>query len=398
VPETITHVSFSSAGGAGSVARILSDEQRRRGQDSQLISVITSDLRKSPLSAPLHTMAAGIDEYIVKAADFSAPISVLRDQVRGLGLRDVAGVDIIHLHGINGAMRLEDLHSVPKHTRVVWTLHDMNPFTGACHYSLGCEGFKSSCSGCPAVKSVFYKRVSDLLTTKKEAVAKVPNLSVVSPSRWLAEEAKHSTVFASQSISVIPNPIDPIFLGENSASSSAKADKTEITSSLRIIVVAKNLSDPVKQVDTAVRAFHSAFPHKGNATLTLVGSGGKEFEGEGVALTGPLAKSDLARVFAQSDVLIVPSRGENAPLVIGEAAASGCLPLVASVGGMSEMVSTLQHGSVFENTEELVHHLTALRQVSIASKRQSRAAIRSNAVLLYSPSAAATEYDKVYSS
>ena len=393
MPETITHVSFSRAGGAGSVARVLSDEQRRRGQDSQLVSVITSDLRKSPLSTPLHTMAAGIDEYIVKAADFSSPISVLRDQVNGLRIRDIAGVDIIHLHGINGAMRLEDLHSVPKHTRVVWTLHDMNPFTGACHYSLGCEGFKSSCSGCPAVKSVFYKRVSDLLTTKKEAVAKVPNLSVVSPSRWLAEEAKHSTVFASHSISVIPNPIDPIFLGENSASA-----KTDETSSSRIIVVAKNLSDPVKQVGTAVRAFHSAFPHKGNATLTLVGSGGKEFEGEGVTLTGPLAKSDLAQAFAQSDVLIVPSKGENAPLVIGEAAASGCLPLVASVGGMGEMVSALQHGSVFEHTEELIHHLTALRQVSVATKRQLRAAIRRNAVLLYSPSAAATEYDKVYSS
>ena len=391
--ETITHVSFSSAGGTGSVARILSDEQRRRGQDSQLISVITSDLRKSPFSAPLHTMAAGIDEYIVKAADFSSPISVLRDQVNGLGMSDLARADIIHLHGINGAMRLEDLHSVPKHTRVVWTLHDMNPFTGACHYSLGCEGFKSSCSRCPAVKSVFYKRVSDLLTTKKEAVAKVPNLSVVSPSRWLAEEAKHSMVFASHSISVIPNPIDPIFLGENSASA-----KTDETSSLRIIVVAKNLSDPVKQVGTAVRAFHSAFPHKGNATLTLVGSGGKEFEGEGVTLTGPLAKSDLAQAFAQSDVLIVPSKGENAPLVIGEAAASGCLPLVASVGGMGEMVSALQHGSVFEHTKDLVHHLTALRQVSVATKRQLRAAIRSQAVLLYSPSAAATEYDKVYSS
>ena len=393
MPQTITHVSFSSAGGAGSVARILSDEQRRRGQDSQLISVITSDLRKSPLSAPLHTMAAGIDEYIVKAADFSSPISVLRDQVNGLGMSDLARADIIHLHGINGAMRLEELHSVPKHTRVVWTLHDMNPFTGACHYSLGCEGFKNSCSRCPAVKSVFYKRVSDLLTTKKEAVAKVPNLSVVSPSRWLAEEAKHSMVFASHSISVIPNPIDPIFLGENSASA-----KTDETSSSRIIVVAKNLSDPVKQVGTAVRAFHSAFPHKGNATLTLVGSGGKEFEGEGVTLTGPLAKSDLAQAFAQSDVLIVPSKGENAPLVIGEAAASGCLPLVASVGGMGEMVSALQHGSVFGNTEELVHHLTALRQVSVATKRQLRLAIRRNAVLLYSPSAAATEYDKVYSS
>lgn len=393
MPETITHVSFSSAGGAGSVARILSDEQRRRGQDSHLISVITSDLRKAPLSAPLHTMAAGIDEYIVKTADFSSPISVFRDQVKGLGILNIAGVDIIHLHGINGAMRLEDLHSVPRHTRVVWTLHDMNPFTGACHYSLGCEGFKSSCSGCPAVKSAFDKRISKLLTSKKEAVAKVPNLSVVSPSRWLAEEARHSSVFASHSISVIPNPIDPIFLIENSGRT-----RTDETRSLRTIVVAKNLSDPVKQVDTAVRAFHLAFPNKLDAALTLVGSGGKEFEGEGVTLTGPLEKSDLAQAFSQSDVLIVPSKGENAPLVIGEAAASGCLPLVARVGGMGEMVSALQHGSMFENTEELVQHLTTLRQVSVATRQRSRSAIRRNAALLYSPSAAATEYDKVYSS
>jgi len=338
-------------------------------------------------------MAAGIDEYIVKATDFSSPISVLRDQVNGLRMRDMAGVDIIHLHGINGAVRLEDLHSVPKHTRVVWTLHDMNPFTGACHYSLGCEGFKGSCSGCPAVKSVFYRRVSDLLTTKKEAVAKVPNLSVVSPSQWLAEEAKQSTVFSSHSISVIPNPIDPVFLREN-----VVRTKTDETNSLQLIVVAKNLSDPVKQVGTAVRAFRSAFPIRGKATLTLVGSGGKEFEGEGVALTGPLAKSDLAQAFAQSDVLIVPSKGENAPLVIGEAAAGGCLPLVASVGGMGEMVSALQHGSTFEKTEELVHHLTALQQVPVATRQRSRSAMRRNAALLYGPSAAATEYDKVYSS
>ena len=392
MPETITHVSFSRAGGAGSVARILSEEQRRQGRNSRLISVIGSDLRAAPLSSPLHTIAAGLDEYLIKKRNFPSPISALRDLVSGIRIKDLSSSDVIHLHGINGALGLEELQAVPKDTRVIWTLHDMNPFTGTCHYSLGCDGFKVACSACPAVKSVFSRAVSDLLTRKKDAVAKISNLTVVSPSQWLADEARQSVVFRSHPITVIPNPIDPIFLDEKRPGTIG--DNPGL---LRVIVVAKNLSDPVKQVGFAVRAFRSAFPRAGDATLTLVGSGGTEFESGDVALTGPLSKPDLARIFASSDILIVPSKGENAPLVIGEAAANGCLPLVASVGGMGEMVSAIQHGAVFENFEELTHCLIKFGQVEASTRRRTREEIRARARRLYSPSAAVKEYDKVYS-
>ena len=392
MPGAITHVSFSSAGGAGSVARILSEEQRRQGLDSRVISVISGGLRTSPLSAPLNTIAAGVDEYLAKKADFPAPISLFRDNVRGLQSSALEGSEIIHLHGINGALRIEDLSTASEKTRVVWTLHDMNPFTGACHYSLGCEGFKNSCAACPAVKNAFHPMVSARVRAKGDALTKVPHLSIVAPSQWLAGEAGKSSVFSSHSISVIQNPVDAVFFQEVEL-----RQRSDLADVFKVVVVAQNLSDPVKQVEVAVQAFTAALPRLGEAQLTLVGSGGREFQGPGIRHLGSLSKSALAETFAASDVLVVPSRAENAPLVIAEAAANGCSSLVSPVGGMKEMVSALGHGGIFDTTEELTRKLANLGGLRESSPTRLRRMLRERARSLYSPSAVAQQYDKVYS-
>jgi len=374
------------------VARILADEQRAQGYDSRLLSVISGDLRSNPLSAPLHTLAAGIDEYVVKRPAFSSPISFLRDKVNGIDVQTLEGSDVLHLHGVNGTLQFERLSAVLRNTRIIWTLHDMNPFTGVCHYSLGCNEFTNLCSSCPAVKPTFHNSVSNLLASKKRAIANAPGLKVVSPSRWLAKEVERSVVFRAQSTHVIPNPIDPIFLGENHAKKPGPVGEA-----VRIIVVAKNLSDPVKQVDVAVKAFRSAGPRLTDATLTLVGAGGREFAGDGIILTGPLSKLELSQAYSRSDVLIVPSKAENSPLVIGEAAANGCIPLVASVGGMAEMVAALGHGKEFGTEQELADQLIDLNRLNVTVRQKMQISVRVQARVLYSPSTAVNEYAKVYS-
>ena len=392
MPGAITHVSFSSAGGAGSVARILSEEQRREGLNSRVLSVVSGGLRTAPLSAPLHTIAAGADAYFAKKADFPAPISLFRDNVRGLRSSALMGSEIIHLHGINGALTIEDLSAAQENARVVWTLHDMNPFTGACHYSLGCEGFTNSCAACPAVKDVFQPMVSARVRAKGDALARVPHLSIVAPSEWLAEEARKSSVFSSHPISVIQNPVDTVFF--QGAHRGEKSDRADV---FRVVIVAQNLSDPVKQVEVAVQAFTAALPRMGDAQLTLVGSGGHEFHGPGITHLGSLSKSELAQTLAASDLLVVPSRAENAPLVIAEAAASGCASLVTPVGGMQEMISVLGHGGIFDTTKELTQRLANLGGSRESSSPRLRKMLREKAHSLYSPSEVAHRYAKVYS-
>jgi len=109
--------------------------------------VLSTNLRSEPLLSPRHTLAAIIDQYLVKEPGFRAPVSLFRDTVSPPMAKALSSAEVIHLHGINGIVQLSQIRSRFPDTKIVWTLHDMNPFTGACHYSLGCQGFENDCSG-----------------------------------------------------------------------------------------------------------------------------------------------------------------------------------------------------------------------------------------------------------
>ena len=62
--------------------------------------------------------------------------------------------DVIHLHWINaGFVNIKHLSIINK--PIVWTLRDMWPMTGGCHYTTGagCENFKFGCGNCKQLGS-----------------------------------------------------------------------------------------------------------------------------------------------------------------------------------------------------------------------------------------------------
>lgn len=403
--KSVTHISFSSAGGAGTVAHTLMRAQRESGRDAHLIRVIDSDLRSEPLRAPLHTLAAGVDHYVVKSSGFSAPISLFRDRL-GKDLVDrIKHSDVIHLHGYNGALRLEDLVGLAEGKRVVWTLHDMNPFTGVCHYSLGCQKFTTSCASCPAVRSLFHSSVQESLTKKISSVKALADLRVVAPSTWLALEASKSAVFGDARLTVIPNPLP--FVNDGTKSGKTQIDSREAKvaesprgesteTSLRACVIAKNLSDAVKNVGSTVRAFQRLRSNVPHAQLRLIGEGGEEFAGQGVELLGLLGAAEIAEELRSADVLIVSSLAENAPLVILEAAAQGCLPVVSNVGGMPGMIEDLGGGQLFKDEGELVSVLTQIAKATASSRTRSRKTLQARTHELFSVEAVVAQYDTQY--
>ena len=387
----VLHLSFSSAGGAGSVAKILSNQQKLVGYDSELLSVIEENLRAAPLSSVVHTLAAGIDESVVKNRNFPAPISLVRDHVSPSLAEKLESADIVHLHGINGALSLEELAKNWPNKKIIWTLHDMNPFTGTCHYSLGCQKFAAGCERCPAVKRAFQGMVTDSLSSKIRNVSALANLAIVAPSTWLAKQASASQVFHGHEIHVIANPADPSYFGapQDSPPQIAAANYTAV-------VVAKNLVDPVKNVNAAVGAFLSTVGDSTSAQLLLVGEGGKAFESSRVHLLGPLSAKKLIPVLDSADVLIVSSLAENAPLVIAEAAARGVKSIVANVGGMPEMVELLGQGEVFDSPDQLSNILSRDMIAPHNSRKKARASLEKNASKSFSPQAVAAKYAKVY--
>src|SRR5262249_5214313 len=127
-------------------------------------------------------------------------------------LLTLARPDIINVHNLHGAApwgwgpRLVEvcLEFAP----VVWTLHDMWSFTGRCAYSYDCEKFISGCdASCPTPDEepkLPAERIHAAWEERRALYARhVDDLVIVTPSRWLAEQARRG-MFARHRIEVIP--------------------------------------------------------------------------------------------------------------------------------------------------------------------------------------------------
>lgn len=368
------------------VASRLSASLKDKGWDSTVIAATASDLKSEPFRLPLHTASALIDNYVIKNPAWKSLISLERDR-QSISLPSASRVDVLHLHWMNG---MSDLNTLPldASTRVVWTLHDMNPFTGVCHHSFSCTNFEKTCEDCPAVRIPFRGLVVRNLERKKDAVTHLPNLRVVAPSSWLAEHARRSAVLGDFPIEVIPNPIDPAFFA-----SDRHDQRNGLSSELIAVLIAADLDDPIKDVNFAVASFSKARKERPNIALKLIGRGGHQFHGTpGVELLGSLEKKHLIIELDQSDVLVISSLAENSPSVAYEAASRGVTPWVRSNGGLPEMVQNINAGSVFSSTESLENLFLSATRAS----QSTRDRMRRKTQALCGPDAVAGAYIKVY--
>ncbi len=123
--------------------------------------------------------------------------------------------DVIHLHNIHGYYLHIGLlfdYLTTTEIPVVWTLHDCWSYTGhCCYYSAeGCYKWKTGCSKCPQKGTYPASKVLDNskwnYQKKKDLFSNV-NMTLVTVSRWLADEVKNSFL-SDYPLEVIYNGID----------------------------------------------------------------------------------------------------------------------------------------------------------------------------------------------
>ena len=114
--------------------------------------------------------------------------------------------DIIHLHWVNrGLLNIKDLSKVKK--PIVWTMRDMWPMTGGCHYSMGCDEYKRKCGRCPQLSSNKQKDLSWYVLRRK--MLNMPSdMKIVGISHWLSNCAQQSAIFHDYKVETIHNGID----------------------------------------------------------------------------------------------------------------------------------------------------------------------------------------------
>lgn len=348
------HISFSSSGGAGSVASELVRIQRASGIAAELLTRIDSDLRTEPFALPAQTFSAAVDQFLLRSRSFPGQVSAFR-QSSGLSLRpEVLEGKFVHLHWPTGIIRTPDLESLSVAKKVIVHLHDQWSFTGVCHFSGTCDGFESGCQNCPALRGVAKTLAADLLDTKDRAWQSLDPV-FVSPSGHLIEKLKTSSVFLNYQTEVIPNPVKRALF---------ELSRVTQNGSKYLVAVAANLDDPRKRVGALVKAFSDLKLADDVWELHLIGKGGSGFlEVPGVRLHGALETAEVASVLSGARALVSFSMDESAPLSIFEAAVMAIPSVVLRGSSQESFVEEKRIGLVIESEGQLAQAMENLGKI-----------------------------------
>lgn len=338
-------------------------------------------------------MAAAIDHYLVKNPDFDAPISLVRDRINTVSQSDLAWADVLHVHWTNGLVAPSALAELARGKKVVWTLHDMNPLTGVCHYSLECRRFETGCAHCPAVRPFARTSVEASLRRKVSLPYLLDTLHVVAPSRWLAEEAAKSAVFRGRAVEVIPNPLPSDFPAP--LDTLVARNRHGIADGSTVFLIgAAELSDPVKATRSAIEAFIQVARDHSDAVLLLAGRGQPRIDHPQIRALGYLNQAAMVEALSATDYLVVPSRAENQPLSIAEAQALGVSLIARNATGLPEHLDIDPEGSLFDSDTDLTEKLVLA--VSNGPRLRTRAELAERARDKFNPATAVDSYLNIY--
>ena len=284
--------------------------------------------------------------------------------------------DIIHLHWTNGFMSLYQLRALAQQNpgqKFIWTLHDMALFTGGCHYDQLCGKYQESCQQCPMLKRGF-KGLAHRQWRQKQSLLSQIDLTVITPSQWLAEAVQSSTLLSNTPIHVIPNAIDTKIYKPMDQDNARQFFDLPITGKVILVGAVNVEEDPRKGLDLLQSALkHSALQNFDDLRVLVLGgqkTGQTTIGTIPVHYTGFLQDDvRLCQAFNAADTTVVPSRQENLANMLTESLSCGTAVAGFDIGGNSDLIQHRQTGwlSPGFDTEHLANGLAAILTESTTS-------------------------------
>lgn len=291
---------------------------------------------------------------------------------------NVLSADVLNLHWVAEFQSPETIYKLLQTNKpVVWTLHDEWAFTGGCHYTAGCDHFKNDCSNCPQLSinnSVL--PVSSLLDKIK--IGK--NITVVTPSVWLAEEAKKSRVFQDSRVEVIPYSLETdVFVPHNKKLAKERWNLKENFFTLLFgaesgVERRKGFRELVNSLQILKdNSLWKSAVEKGEIHILLFGNPASEIQELGIPYTSVGHIRDdklLSLVYSAADLFLLPSLEDNLPNTMLESL-SCSTPIVAfACGGMVDLVQENKTGYLAEFKDEKQFATKILEAFTNSQKRK----------------------------
>lgn len=351
-------------GGAGVAATRLHRALQKAGTESSLVveQVTRSEsgiigLANSFLSQKWATARFALDRLLFVPYEKDKSVRFHFSPARiGANLSEhpaVQQADVLHLHWTNfGFLSLSGLEKLVRLGKpIVWTLHDQWAFTGGCHYTRGCTRFLTQCGQCPYLRKPGLNDLSARVFAQKAAILNPEtNLHIVTPSRWMAQEAESSQLLEWFPVSTIPNTLDQsVFQPIDKQAALNRLGLTDANRP-RLLFGSFNTTDPRKGFQyfaDALTLLHEQYPDL-KPEIMVFGKGQTDAMN---ALPYPVRQlgvlindNDIVAAYNAADALVVPSLEDNLPNTILESLSCGTPVIGFRTGGIPEMIKHFQTG------------------------------------------------------
>lgn len=251
--------------------------------------------------------------------------------------------ELIHLHNLHGSyinLPLLFRYIKKNHIPVVWTLHDCWAFTGHCPYFdiAKCDKWKNGCHHCPQYKEYpqsFFDDSKAMWELKKKWFTGVEDMTIVTPSQWLADLVKQSFL-KDYPVKVIHNGIDLKVFKPTDSNFREKYGIPEEKSILLGVAFGWGVR---KGLDVFVELAKRLDSQK--YQIVLVGTDetvDKELPENIISIHRTSDQYELAQIYTAADLFVNPTREENYPTVNMEALACGTPVLTFRTGGSPEII------------------------------------------------------------
>lgn len=325
------------AGSTGKICLAVSEILNEREIENYILySELSSDYDKAiKYTDELHVKLQALKSKVLGNYGFNSK-KITRELI---GHLDKINPDVVHLHNLHGHnCNLEILFNYfkDKKIKLYWTFHDCWAFTGYCpHFDMvGCDKWQTKCESCPQKGSFsFFFDKSDILFEKKEELFSELDLTIITPSQWLADKVKQSFL-KEYEVKVINNGID---LDTFKPRQSDFRQRYNLQDKFLILGVAFNW-DNRKGLDVFD---HLSRTLPKECQIVLVGADAKVkqlLEDRVIAIDRTADQRELSEIYTAADVFLNATREDTFPTVNIESLACGTPVITFDTGGSSEII------------------------------------------------------------